>query len=184
MTNQSTPLEDAIEELYLKLGVVDPDHPIDDVAERAGITLCYFKNPPFTMRGVINLDPRHSKEKQKEIFGHELCHALFHTGIQLIMPDAFRLKQEYQARNFAFHFCVPTFMLKDIKLPRHRNKAIYKISQIFEVTPVFAEERLIRYERQLIGAAFHQEWNKSIAIAEKNTSEYIHSSTNIMNQLY
>lgn len=71
------------------------------------------------------------------------------------MPKAFRLKQEYQARNFALHFCIPTFMLRKINLPSERNHAIAVIADTFEVTNSFAAARLDHYEKQIDGFLFH-----------------------------
>ncbi|MGJ9460067.1 ImmA/IrrE family metallo-endopeptidase [Oceanobacillus sp. CF4.6] len=159
-----TTLEDVIEELYLKLGVIDPDHPIEDVAERLGITLFYFEKPPFTMRNTIILDPRLPKELQKEIFAHELAHALFHSGAQVSMPESFRLKQESQAKNFSLHFCIPTFLLREMKFPEYRSHAVSMIAETFQVTNGFAEARLQHYENQIAGAMFH----KKIIISHQN----------------
>ncbi|MGY0692665.1 ImmA/IrrE family metallo-endopeptidase [Virgibacillus sp. FSP13] len=174
-----TPLEDLIKKLYQKIGVTDPDHPIDDIALRLDIDLIYLKHFPCSSRGCIVLDPRLSAEKLKEIFGHELAHVLYHVGIQLIMPEMFRQMQEYQARNFALHFCIPTFMLQQINFPEYRCQAISVVAETFGVTNEFAAERLKHYENQITGALFHEELLKCSETTTKYESfseDHMHSA--------
>jgi len=171
MNYTKTLLEDAVEKLYKKLEITDPNHPIDDVARKLNIELHYFEKFPFAMRGTITLDPRLPKKKQKEVFAHELAHVMYHVGIQIIMPESFREKQEYQARNFAFHFCIPTFMMKQMDLHKDRYRAVEEIADTFGVTNKFADERLIHYEKQINGFLFHQELLKCSEQSEKYTSK-------------
>ena len=148
-------LEDSIERLYQAMEIEDPDYSIFDVAERLSITISYFKLP-FAVPGHIALSPALKEEKQKEVFAHELNHVLFHVGLQIYMPEDFRIMQEYKACSFAMHFAIPTFMLRRLILPDDRYKAITMISETFGVTPSFANKRLIRYENQIAGAMLHE----------------------------
>ncbi|MFD2133783.1 hypothetical protein ACFSKI_21460 [Pseudogracilibacillus auburnensis] len=55
------------------------------------------------------------------------------------------------------HFCVPTFMLKKIKLPKYRYSAAGVVAEIFDITNEIALKRLEHYEKQLFGLTFHKE---------------------------
>lgn len=69
-------------------------------------------------------------------------HALtsFHYHACLKTPPLFREYQEWKANNFALQACVPTFMLNKIKLPINEEKAINKISLLFNVEYDFAQK--------------------------------------------
>ncbi|HLS08140.1 MULTISPECIES: ImmA/IrrE family metallo-endopeptidase [Lentibacillus] len=161
MNYVSTLIEDTVEELYLKMGIVDPDHSIEDIAQRLGIQLYYFRKPPFVSRGCIYLDPAIPLEKRKEVFSHELAHILYHSGVQLFMTESFRLLQESQADNFALHFAVPTFMLRELVLSE-RNQAITSIASTFHVTHNFAAKRLNHYEKQIEGLILREKINSKM----------------------
>src|SRR5690606_40765347 len=76
-------------------------------------------------------------------FGHEICHFLRHVGNQLIMHTLFRQLQEYQANYFAYHFCIPTFMLDKLF-----NYTIYDVMNLFNVDYDFASKRLEMYKNK------------------------------------
>ncbi|ASK61392.1 hypothetical protein CFK37_03985 [Virgibacillus phasianinus] len=146
----TTATEDAVKDLYYKMGLVDPDHSVDDIAQRLGIQLFYLRKPSFASHGCIYLDPTIPEKRRKEVFSHELGHILYHSGIQLFMTESYRRMQEWQADNFALHFAVPTFMLKEIEL-LDWNQAINSVVTTFNVTPNFAAKRLEHYEKQIQG---------------------------------
>ncbi len=95
------------------------------------------------------LDSRASRQQQWEDFVHELGHVIKHCGNQFNMNRMFRQLQEYQANSFMYHFCVPTFMLENISLPRMQSEAIKLIGDTFNVTYPFAAKRLEMYKRKL-----------------------------------
>jgi len=156
-----TNLEESIRALYLQLGIssVDRLNP-ETVASGLGIWLHYA---PVSSRALdrsglqtIILDSRLTKEEQWEEFGHELCHLLLHAGNQLrLSEDAIRF-QEHKADNFAYHFCVPTFLLQEFHLPPQLSEAAAILASAFGVTASFARERLKRYYRRLLNAEFSQ----------------------------
>lgn len=173
----TTPLEDLVEELYEEIGVMDPNYPIEGIADKLGIYLSYFRLPlPFTIPGNIVLNPFHSKEKQKETFAHELNHNLHHAGVQLNMPEQFRLMQEHKAHNFAYHFAVPTFMLRKMRLPKYRNQAVDFIAKNFGVTHAFADKRLEHYERQV-------SWFRCLYINKPKRNEYVSEEIDLYGDL-
>ncbi|GIO25296.1 ImmA/IrrE family metallo-endopeptidase [Oceanobacillus sp. J11TS1] len=77
------------------------------------------------------------------MFGHEVCHYLRHCGIQLVMNKLFIDLQEYQANYFAYHFCVPTFMLDELKI-----NSVKDIVDHFNVDYEFAWKRFEIYQNK------------------------------------
>lgn len=146
MTFVYTHLEDYIKNLYLSIGVTSPDQ-LDpkNIAALLGINLIYLPCDSTNLGNVIFLDSRLSKEEQWQEFGHESCHATLHSGNQAKSNPLFREYQEWKANSFALHFCVPTFMLNQIKLPKKKELAIIKICLLFNVEYDFAEKRLDQY---------------------------------------
>lgn len=53
--------------------------------------------------------------------------------------------QEWQANHFAYHFCVPTFMLEDLE-----EVTIYEIMNLFNVCYDFASKRIEMYQNKLL----------------------------------
>src|SRR5690625_5314205 len=69
-----------------------------------------------------------TKPREWQMFAHELCHCLRHVGNQLNMHYLFVDLQEYQADHFAYHFCVQTFLLVNL-----REVCVVIISRIFNI---------------------------------------------------
>ena len=67
----------------------------------------------------------------------------------------FREYQEWQAEQFASHFCVPTFMLNQIKLPQLRSEAVGLNLNTFNVHPMFANERLDKWLKSNTGDLYY-----------------------------
>jgi len=112
---------------------------------------------------VLFLDENLTKQEQWQDFAHELCHILFHAGNQLHMPVMFRELQEWQATSFAFHFCIPAYLLDKINLPNNKREAIKVIADNFGVEYEFAEERLEKWLQQREGYLFHEKLIKEVS---------------------
>ncbi|MBD1223250.1 ImmA/IrrE family metallo-endopeptidase [Virgibacillus halodenitrificans] len=139
-----THLEEFINELYAMLRITEPKQlEIFDIAKKLGITVIYRKKN-FKFDNEIILQPG-TKQREWQKFGHELCHHLRHCGSQARMHPLFIDLQEYQATHFAYHFCVPSFMLKDIREPTTKL-----IMETFNVEQHFAERRLEMYKNKLL----------------------------------
>ncbi|MEK5038831.1 ImmA/IrrE family metallo-endopeptidase [Sporosarcina sp. FSL K6-3457] len=142
-----TYLEDFIRDLYISIGITTPaDMDMWVIAKRLEVEIVYkrsayrFDNEVILVRGT--------KREEWMEFGHEVCHFLRHSGNQLNMHPLFRKLQEWQAESFMYHFCVPTFMLHELDLPRNRRKAIWEIQKAFSVSYEFAEIRLEKFTQQ------------------------------------
>ncbi|SET95692.1 protein of unknown function [Salinibacillus kushneri] len=94
---------------------------------------------------IIFLNKYLTKTQQWQEFAHEIGHVLRHAGHQSSMPIPFRQLQEWQAERFAYHFCVPTFMLLDLV-----EVNIYQIMNLFNVEYEFAVRRMEMYQNKLI----------------------------------
>lgn len=148
-----THLEDYIYDLYKSIGITTPEQ-LDmlQIARKLGVEIIYRKTI-FRFENEIILVPGTTKEEWMD-FGHELCHYLRHCGNQANLHPLFIELQEWQAENFTMHFCVPTFMLRKLKLPYNRQAAIYLISSTFNVDLAFAEKRLNRYINKLYSGGY------------------------------
>lgn len=159
-TYTKTHLEDYVENLYTFLGIYSPEQlKIEHITKKLGLILEYSKygSTHFVMENgqpIIMLDNRISPEEQWQEFGHELCHLLRHEGNQRTLRrdhPAFYAMQEWQANSFSLHFCIPTFMLEQLDLPKYKKAAFALVAEKFGVSYEFAEERV---EQWLIQQAF------------------------------
>jgi Zn-dependent peptidase ImmA (M78 family) len=153
MTYIFTPIEDYVQKLYHHLSIHVPEQ-IDmiDIAAKLDVWLHFecIGSKAIERNGIysIFIDNRISNQEQWQDFGHELCHALIHCGNQLQLPKDFISFQESKARNFALHFCIPTFMLEKLELPTMKKEAIEFIAMTFNVTTDFAKKRMERWIQQ------------------------------------
>ncbi|WP_342505909.1 ImmA/IrrE family metallo-endopeptidase [Sporosarcina sp. FSL K6-2383] len=140
-------LEDYIYDLYKSIGITKPSEMnMLLIAKELNVEIVYKENS-FRFDNEIILVRGTAREEWME-FGHEICHFLRHSGNQLNMHPLFMRLQEWQAESFMYHFCVPTFMLRDLDLPRNRKKAIWEIQKAFNVSYEFAEIRLEKFTQQ------------------------------------
>ncbi|PID16824.1 phage portal protein [Sporosarcina sp. P34] len=150
---QNTHLEDYIQQLYKELSIEQPEqlnkYVIADQLN-VGVYLTSNTSEAFYWqdRYYIFIDRNLDSRQRWQDFGHELCHVLRHSGHQGHMPVPFRELQEWQADNFMYHFCVPTFMLRKIHLPYDQFEAIRLISETFNVEYSLAVKRLEMYHRK------------------------------------
>ncbi|MCY9350690.1 ImmA/IrrE family metallo-endopeptidase [Bacillus licheniformis] len=147
-------LEEEVKKIYMKLNIARPEQiDMERIAAAFRIYLHFeeAESGMFHVNGSysIVLNNKLTPEQQWEDFAHELCHVLKHCGNQFVMNKMFRQLQEFQANSFMYHFCVPTFMLSKMKLPQLKRDAVQLISDMFNVTPPFAEKRLEMYLRKL-----------------------------------
>lgn len=135
-------LEDYIVNLYKVLNIHKP-YQIDmfSIAAQLGIEINYH-NVVFRLGNEVILK-NNSPPQQWMDFGHELAHVLIHSGSQLNMYPLYRDYQEWRAELFALHFCVPTFMLEQLK-----EVSVYDVMSLFNVDYDFAQKRLEMFQRK------------------------------------
>ncbi|MFA1820600.1 ImmA/IrrE family metallo-endopeptidase [Virgibacillus oceani] len=139
-----THLEDYIYDLYEFMKINEPVQlSINNVAKKLKVKVVYRKkNFRFYNEIILN---QGTKQQEWQSFGHEIGHYLRHYGNQLRMHRLFIDLQEYQANHFAYHFCVPTFMLCDTS-----DLSVYKIMDLFNVEYGFACRRLEMHQNKLL----------------------------------
>ncbi|WP_249871623.1 ImmA/IrrE family metallo-endopeptidase [Oceanobacillus saliphilus] len=136
MTINYTYLEDYIISLYKTMRISKPHQlEINHIANHLQLKV-HYSSVSFRLGNVIVLQ-NSSKQREWQSFGHEVGHCLGHVGNQLKMFYMFRELQEWQANTFAYHFCVPTYMLEEIN-----NPTVYEIMTQFNVEEDFAHRRL------------------------------------------
>jgi Zn-dependent peptidase ImmA (M78 family) len=112
------PLDAWISKLYKRIGIYTPD----DINEqsiarelRIHLTISDKRNYSTEIGNfqLINIHKNLDKQKQREVFFHELCHILRHTGYQYkMMSSAFRELQEWDAAHFTRYAAIPFHMLE------------------------------------------------------------------------
>lgn len=157
-----THLEDYIHNLYTSIGITTPaDIDMLLISRRIGVEVSY-RRKPFRFDNEIILI-RGTKRKEWMLFGHEVGHYLRHSGSQLKMNPLFIELQEWQADNFMYHFCVPSFMLNRMDLPPNKDEAAWLIHETFNVEFAFAEKRLDKWLQQREGLTFQQKYAKELS---------------------
>lgn len=148
MANTYNNLEEYILQLLNRMDIYHPHQlNIENVYPRLGLRVHYIPYGSLCVEGNIFLDSRKKESRQWEDFGHELCHALWHAGDQALIPLSMREYQEWKAENFAQNFCIPSFMLQNMKLPAYESEAVWMIMETFGVERNFAKKRLHQFLR-------------------------------------
>jgi hypothetical protein len=141
----TTALEDWVTNFYKRLRIFHPDQiKIEYIAKVYDIFI-HKKPRPASYEVIgryrgITLDNREESTIQREMFFHEFSHILRHSGIQSMMPAAFRELQEWDARHFTLYAAIPHHMLQFIDL--EEAYVIDHMASVFKVTPELCEERL------------------------------------------
>lgn len=139
-----THIEEYVTSLYQYLSITSPEEiDIDSIAAKLGLNI-FYGSASFIINNNLFIQ-KSTKQKEWQTFGHEICHYLRHCGNQLNMGKLFVNFQEYQANYFAYHFCVPTFMLDNLK-----ELTVYMIMDLFNVEYKFALRRLEMYQSKVI----------------------------------
>ncbi|MFD1416253.1 ImmA/IrrE family metallo-endopeptidase [Oceanobacillus jeddahense] len=138
-------VEKFVEALYKRLNIQNPEElSISTIAEALKIEIIYSETISMRIDNFIVL-PHPSNQNIWQNFGHELGHYFFHEGDQRFMHSLFIDLQENQANHFAYHFCIPTFMLHQLQIEN-----VYDIVQHFPVEFPFALHRLEMYRNKHI----------------------------------
>lgn len=150
-TYKAFPLEKRIYKLYKALRINKPED-IDEIriAKELSIFLTYSNNRSYSHENgrfqIINIDKNLDEVQQREVFFHELCHLLRHSGYQYkIMPDSFRDLQEWDANHFTRYAAIPFHMLwlLDWKSP----SLVKDMSKMFKVSEEVCQYRVDHVHR-------------------------------------
>lgn len=84
-------------------------------------------------------------QQQWQEFGHEMYHYFYDDTKYDLLNESYAEYGETKADYFAYHFCVPTFML--VKL---QELNVYEIMNLFNVEYAFALRRLEMHKNNII----------------------------------
>ncbi|MGN7183728.1 ImmA/IrrE family metallo-endopeptidase [Cytobacillus kochii] len=189
MFYQKTHLEENIEYWYKSNSILTPSE-IDMVmiANLMDIWIHFHKKNSVMVKindlYSIVLDSRKTKNEQWQDFAHELGHVINHVGIQHNLSKSFRMRQEYQANNFMYHFCVPTFMLLsfDVNNYANINDGVEFVSKTFHVTEEFSKKRLIHFRNQLFQAKVDENHRRQMESRYPKAPPYSQETMKIVEQ--
>jgi|SRR5690625_412301 len=123
----------------------------EKIVDHLGIKLIYWKNTSSIARYKGNyylfLNENLTEQRQWQEFGHEMSHYFFDQQDKKLMFSSFIDYRETKADYFAYHFCVPTFMLYNLK-----GVDVYDVMELFNVEFEFALRRLKMYEGKMMNA--------------------------------
>src|SRR5690625_1417885 len=122
---------------------------IDVIVNRLNIELRYWQYVSSIAydggQYYVFINDSVSTQRQWQEFGHEMYHYLYDETTYNKFKKTYADYGESKADYFAYHFCVPTFMLIDIK-----NVSVYDIMEIFNVEFDFALRRLEMYKGKFL----------------------------------
>ena len=138
-----------IKRIYEHIDIDDPgDLTIENVSSLLNLTVNYWDdgsclvNHKNNYEVFINQDL--SKQGQWQEFGHEMKHYFLDCGGRKYLTSMFIDHLENKANYFAYHFCVPTFMLQNLK-----GVSAHDIATLFNVEFSFALKRLEMYKNNM-----------------------------------
>lgn len=119
------------------------------IVDCLGIKLIYWKNTSSIAKYQGNyylfLNENLTEQRQWQEFGHEMYHYFYDDTNYCLLKESFAEYGETKADYFAYHFCVPTFMLQELK-----EVSVYDVMELFNVEFDFALKRLEMYKHRLI----------------------------------
>lgn len=138
-----------IARFYQSVNIIDPlELSIVNVSERINLSVIYWElGSAFSEHNGENkmfINKYLNTQQRWQDFGHEMKHYFFDTGNPLYLNTDYVEFQELKADYFSYHFCVPTFMLQELK-----GVSIYEVMNRFNVEFDFALKRLEMYKNKL-----------------------------------
>lgn len=142
--------EKFVKEFYESINVLGPDQlTISGISKRLKIKVFYWDYTSeiirYKRKYKMFLNGNLTRQGQWTDFGHELGHYFYDSEDQSCLPQQYVFYQECKADYFSYHFCVPTFMLMEIK-----GVDVYDVMHLFNVDFDFAYRRLEMYKNTLM----------------------------------
>lgn len=142
--------EQYIQQFYKSINVSDPLLlSIELVIEHLNLEVMYWPHSNAIAKCnnqyIIFLNDRLSMQQQWQDFGHEMYHFFFDNTQYNILKETYANYGESKADYFAYHFCVPTFMLQQLK-----EVSVDVITRLFNVEFDFALRRLEMYKSKVL----------------------------------
>lgn len=142
--------EQYIQQFYKSINVSDPLLlTIELVIEHLDLEVMYWPHSSaiasYNDNYIIFLNDRLSMQQQWQDFGHEMYHFFFDNECYDVLKETYASYGETKADYFAYHFCVPTFMLMQFK-----GVDVYDVVNKFNVEFDFALRRLEMYHNKIL----------------------------------
>lgn len=122
----------------------------EKIVDHLGIKLIYWKNTSSIAKYQGNyylfLNEMLTEQQQWQEFGHEMYHYFYDETNYDLLHENYAEYGETKADYFAYHFCVPTFMLYNLK-----GVDVYDVMELFNVEFDFALKRLEMYRNKVLG---------------------------------
>lgn len=144
-------IERYIQQFYQSIEINDPLLlTIELIVDHLELEVMYWPHSSAIARSsnqyIIFLNDRLSMQQQWQDFGHEMYHFFFDDAQFETLSKDYVTYSESKADYFAYHFCVPTFMLEKLK-----GVDVYDVMRLFNVEFNFALRRLEMFRNKIIG---------------------------------
>src|SRR5690606_11327610 len=139
-----------IMQFYESISVICPyELSIMHIAEKLNMEVCFWNFgsaiAQFTGIHKMFINKRLSEQQQWQDFGHEMYHYFYDDTNYCLLKESFAEYGETKADYFAYHFCIPTFMLQELK-----EVSVYDVMELFNVEYDFAFRRLEMYKHKVL----------------------------------
>ena len=125
---------------------------IDSISTVLDIDILYWEYSSelvcFKDKHKMFINVQLTSQEQWQDFGHEMYHYFFDETSYNQLNESYGVYGESKADYFMYHFCVPSFMLQQLK-----GVTAYDIMNLFNVEFEFALKRLEMYRNNLIQIA-------------------------------
>lgn len=136
--------------IYQYLKILNPEElTIENVSEKLNLSIIYW---PYTSEMTdykgnfkVFINETLNNRQQWQDFGHEMSHYFKDQCNPNLLKESFVNYCESKADYFSCHFCVPTFMLMQLK-----GVTVYDVMNLFNVELDFAYKRLEMYKNKII----------------------------------
>lgn len=147
--------EKFVTNFYESINVVDPlQVSIELIVDVLDIKLMYWYHTSaiaqFNNKYAIFINESINMQQQWQEFGHEMYHYFYDDTKYDLLNESYAEYGETKADYFAYHFCVPTFMLQKMK-----GVDMYDVMNLFNVEFDFALKRLEMYKNKLLSRRNH-----------------------------
>lgn len=153
---KETDLEKWINEAYRKNDIhYASDMDIERIAAIWNVEIRTYLGPSFAEwkdddYSFIFINDYLTEEHRREVFFHELCHPLQHTGCQdTHMAIQFRELQETQAGLFQLYSAMPAYMLEEFISIQDRSYYLKLLAEEFVLPLRIVERRISQIQRRI-----------------------------------
>lgn len=139
-----------IESLYRRINIYRPYQlTINGIIQHLNLSVIYWKFASeitfYDNTYKVFINESLSAQQQWQDFGHEMYHYCHDHFVYDRLHESYADYGESKADYFAYHFCVPTFMLMQLE-----EVSVYVIANKFNVEYDFALRRLEMYQNKIL----------------------------------